>query len=92
MKGRGNPVNVAPKLTTINTLAIAEQQTAFTITHARLLANSNAADVNNDLLSFRIESQLGRALRARALLPVVPSSVQVIMSESSNSSTSHLNT
>lgn len=51
-----NLVNFAPTLTTINTLAIAEQETAFAISYATLLANSNAADRNNDALSFRIES------------------------------------
>ncbi|MCY2964244.1 MAG: hypothetical protein NT069_11530 [Planctomycetota bacterium] len=49
-------VNVAPTLTTLNTLSTADEQTPFDITYATLLANSNAADINNDALSFRIET------------------------------------
>jgi Right handed beta helix region len=49
-------VNVAPTLTSINTLPGGLQQTPFNITYATLLAASNAADVNNDTIRFRIDS------------------------------------
>ncbi|MCP9817415.1 cadherin domain-containing protein [Synechococcus sp. GreenBA-s] len=46
----------APTLSTINSLTGATEDTAFEITYASLLAASNAADVEGDELSFRIET------------------------------------
>jgi hypothetical protein len=51
-----NLVNVAPTLTTINTLQIADQSTPFPITFNLLKNASNAADPNNDAIKFRINT------------------------------------
>jgi VCBS repeat-containing protein len=49
-------VNDAPTLTTVSTLTGATEDTAFTISYATLLAAANAADVDGDTLSFRVEA------------------------------------
>jgi VCBS repeat-containing protein len=49
-------VNDTPTLSAFSALAGAVEDTAFTITYAALLAASNATDVENDVISFRIES------------------------------------
>ena len=54
IKSYSAAVNVAPTLTSISTLTGASKNTAFTISYATLLAASNAADANNDTLSFQI--------------------------------------
>jgi hypothetical protein len=58
-----NLVNVAPTLTGINTLQTALQQTPFTITFDTLKNASNAQDVNNDPIGFRIDSVTSGDLR-----------------------------
>jgi VCBS repeat-containing protein len=50
------PVNDAPMLTTVSTLTGATEDTALTISYATLLSASNAADVDGDTLSFRVEA------------------------------------
>ena len=49
-------VNDAPTLTTVSTLTGATEDTAFTISYATLAAAANAADVDGDTLSFRVEA------------------------------------
>jgi hypothetical protein len=49
-------VNDAPTLTTINALSGGLEDTAFTISFATLAGAANAADVEGNALSFRIES------------------------------------
>ena len=51
-----NLVNVAPTLTSIATLSIADQQTPFAISYFTLLGASNVADADNDPLQFQINS------------------------------------
>ncbi|MCX5943904.1 MAG: Ig-like domain-containing protein, partial [Cyanobacteria bacterium] len=51
-----NPVNDRPTLTTISTITGGTEDTVKEITYADLLAASNAADVDGDALSFRIDS------------------------------------
>jgi hypothetical protein len=49
-------VNDAPTLTSFTNLAGASEDTAFNITYAALKTASNAADVEGDTISFRIET------------------------------------
>lgn len=49
-------VNDVPTLTSISTLSSATEDQPLTITHAQLLAASNAADVDGGSIKFRIES------------------------------------
>ena len=49
-------VNDAPTLTSVSVLTGGREDTALTISHAMLSAAANAADVDGDSLSFRIES------------------------------------
>jgi VCBS repeat-containing protein len=51
-----NPTSDAPTLSTISTLTGAFEDTAYEITHAALLAASNAADPDGDTLSFKIDA------------------------------------
>jgi VCBS repeat-containing protein len=50
------PVNDLPTLNASGTISNATEDTAEIITHADLLALSNASDVDNDAISFRVES------------------------------------
>ncbi len=50
------PVNYAPTLTTIRTLPDGTEDTAYTISYALLMVASDAADPNNDTLSFQIQT------------------------------------
>lgn len=47
--------NTAPTLSAISTLTGAVEDTAYTLSYSTLFSASNAADANNDTLSFRIE-------------------------------------
>ena len=51
-----NPTSDAPTLSTISTLTGAFEDTAYEISHAALLAASNAADADGDTLSFKIDA------------------------------------
>jgi len=53
---RVNLVNVAPTLTRIDTLSLAEQETAFTIPYDLLKLRSDAADANGDAVWFKVTS------------------------------------
>ncbi|MFO0946521.1 MAG: Ig-like domain-containing protein [Planctomycetota bacterium] len=48
--------NIAPTLSTINTLSLAQQDHPFTVTYAALAAAANEADANGNSLSFRVEA------------------------------------
>ena len=50
------PVNDAPTLTSISTLGPSNEDTSYTISYASLFAASNAADIEGDTLSFRVEA------------------------------------
>jgi hypothetical protein len=51
-----NLVNIAPVLTRVNNIVLAEEQTPLTITYDRLKNQSDASDANNDVLCFVIKS------------------------------------
>ena len=53
---RVNLVNVAPTLTRIDTLSLAEQETAFTIPYDLLRLKSDATDINGDAVWFKVTS------------------------------------
>ncbi len=65
------PVNDAPKISRVNTLAGAVEDTPFSISHAILLGSSDAVDVEGDTLSFRIEAVRGGVLTKNGS-PVTP--------------------
>ncbi|MFO0946531.1 MAG: Ig-like domain-containing protein [Planctomycetota bacterium] len=48
--------NIAPILSTINTLSVALQEQPFTVTYAALAAAANEGDANGNPLSFRVEA------------------------------------
>jgi hypothetical protein len=56
------PVNDAPTLSSFATLSPATEDTDFTITYAALRGASDAADVDGDAISFRVESVAGGTL------------------------------
>ncbi len=49
-------INEIPRLTTISTLTGATEDTAYAITYAALQGASNAADIENQPISFRVEA------------------------------------
>ena len=49
-------INEVPRLTTISTLTGATEDTAYAITYAALQGASNAADIENQAISFRVEA------------------------------------
>jgi len=49
-------INEVPRLTTISTLTGATEDTAYAITYASLQGASNAADIENQAISFRVEA------------------------------------
>jgi len=51
-----NLVNLAPTLTRVNNIVLAEEQTPLTITYDRLSSLSDASDPNNDAIGFVIKS------------------------------------
>ncbi|MFN7802448.1 MAG: hypothetical protein ACK5TO_00435, partial [Planctomycetaceae bacterium] len=51
-----NLVNLAPTLTRVNNIVLAEEQTPLTITYDRLRSLSDASDPNNDAIGFVIKS------------------------------------
>jgi len=51
-----NLVNIAPVLTRVNNIVLAEEQTPLTITYDRLKNQSDASDANNDAICFVIKS------------------------------------
>src|SRR5205085_2638756 len=50
------PVNDAPTLTTVSALTGATEDTAFTISYATLAGAADEADVDGNILSFRVEA------------------------------------
>ena len=71
-------VDVPPTLTTITTggLPTAMEDTVYKLTRAQLLAASNAADLNNDLIRFRVTQVVSGTLSIGTTptnaVPVVP--------------------
>ena len=49
-------INEVPRLTTISTLTGATEDTAYAISYAALQGASNAADIENQAISFRVEA------------------------------------
>ena len=49
-------INEVPRLTSISTLSGATEDTAYSITYAALQGASNAADIENQAISFRVEA------------------------------------
>lgn len=74
-------VNDAPTLTVINPLYGATEDNAFTLSYATLLSAANAADVEGNALSFRIEAILAGSL-AKAGTPVATGSTLLGSGES----------
>jgi hypothetical protein len=73
-----NLVDVPPTLTVINpaNLPSAMEDTVYKLTRAQLLAGSNAADLNNDLIRFRVTQVVSGTLLIGATqagaVPVIP--------------------
>ncbi|MFO0946524.1 MAG: hypothetical protein U1D30_11335 [Planctomycetota bacterium] len=65
--------NVAPTLSTINTLSLAHQDQPFTVTYAALATAANAVDANGNPLSFRVETVSSGTLTKNGVA-VVPGS------------------
>ena len=75
------PVNDMPTLTSVTALTGATEDTAFTITYAMLAAAANAADVDGDTLSFRVEAVSSGTL-TKGGTPVVPGTTALATGES----------
>lgn len=73
--------NSAPTLTTISTLTGESEDHATTISYATLLAASNAADTDEDAISFRVEA-VSTGTLTKDGSPVVPESTLLSTGES----------